>query len=241
ADEGADDEQPHGGEEKTARGELLDEERGDRDHDAVDEHEARRHPLCGTGGDLEVVHERRQGGVEQGLVEDDDERAGDEDGEDDVPVDRGALGFVLLATVSVRQWHPSPIHSLRIVFWRQLIFGGRLLRPLIAPRKSIPKLYNCLRQFSARPSPRQSRVSVISPTRLRADIDRAGRCRAEEAELDVLRRWDDSEEFGGAAAVGTAAAGRARWTSPAGGCLLRVDPAGSGPAFRSGSTRRRHR
>src|SRR5699024_7447447 len=112
-------------------------------------------------------------------VEDDDERAGDEDGEDDVPVDRGALRRILLAAVFVRQWHPSPIHSLRIVVRRQLIFGGWLLRPLIAPRNSIPKLYNCLMQFSARPSPRQSRVTVISPTRLRGDIDRAGRCRAE--------------------------------------------------------------
>src|SRR5699024_12685604 len=98
-----------------------------------------------------------------------------------------------------------------------------------------------LMHFSARPSTSQSRVTVISPTRRRAEIDGAGRGRAEEAELDVLRRREDSEEFGGAAAVGTAAAGRARWTSPAGGCLLRVDPAGSGPAFRSGSTRRRHR
>src|SRR5699024_4287610 len=240
-DQRAHDEESHRSEEEDASGELLDEERGDWDHDAVDEHEARRHPLCGAGGDLEVVHERRQGGVEEGLVENDDERAGDKNGEDDVPVDRGALRRILLAAVFVRQWHPSPIHSLRIVVRRQLIFGGWLLRPLIAPRNSIPKLYNCLMQFSARPSPRQSRVTVISPTRLRGDIDRAGRCCAEEAELDVLRRWEDSEEFGGAAAVGTAAAGRARWTSPAGGCLLRVDPAGSGPAFRSGSTRRRHR
>src|SRR5699024_2576698 len=143
------------------------------------------------------------GGVEQGLVEDDDERAGDEDGEDDVPVDRGALGFVLLATVSVRQWHPSPIHSLRIVFWRQLIFGGRLLRPLIAPRKSIPKLYNWLREFRARPSPRQSRVSVISPTRLRKVIDHASRWRAEGAELGIARMGQDAVHgCGEAAAMG---------------------------------------
>src|SRR5699024_2264125 len=136
-----------------------------------DEHEARRHPLCGAGGDLEVVHDRRQGGVEEGLVENDDERAGDKNGEDDVPVDRGALGFVLLAAVFVRHWHPSSIHSMRIVVRSQLIFGGWLLRPLISPRNSIPKLYTCLVQFSARPSPGQSRVTVISPTRLGADID----------------------------------------------------------------------
>src|SRR5699024_7503482 len=156
-------------------------------------------PLCGAGGDLEVVHERRQGGVEEGLVENDDERAGDKNGEDDVPVDRGALRRMLRAAVFVREWHPSPIHSLRIAVGRQLMCGGRLLRPLIAPRNSIPKLYNCLKQFSARPSARQSRVTVISPTRLRADIDRAGRCRAEEAELGIAQMGQGAVRGCGAA------------------------------------------
>jgi hypothetical protein len=70
---------------------FSNEERGHRNHDAVDEHEARRHPLGGTGGDFEVVHERRQGGVEQRLIENDDERAGDENRKHQVPVDRSAF------------------------------------------------------------------------------------------------------------------------------------------------------
>ena len=60
----------HRVQEQLARGEGLDEERGDRDHDAVGKHESGGQPLHGAAGHVELVHQRGQGGDHQRLVED---------------------------------------------------------------------------------------------------------------------------------------------------------------------------
>ena len=67
--------------EQLAGGEGLDEERGDRDHDAVGKHESGGQPLHGAAGHVELVHQRGQGGDHQRLVEDGHKRA-DHQGDD---------------------------------------------------------------------------------------------------------------------------------------------------------------
>ena len=71
----------HRVQEQLAGGEGLDEERGDRDHDAVGKHESGGQPLHGAAGHVELVHQRGQGGDHQRLVEDGHKRA-DHQGDD---------------------------------------------------------------------------------------------------------------------------------------------------------------
>lgn len=71
----------HRVQEQLAGGEGLDEERGDRDHDAVGKHESGGQPLHGAAGHVELVHQRGQCGNHQRLVENGHKRA-DHQGDD---------------------------------------------------------------------------------------------------------------------------------------------------------------
>ena len=101
AHDGAEQEHADRVEEQLPCGEALDQERGDRDHDAVGEHERGGQPLRGVAGDAELGHEMRQRGGHQRLVEDRGEAADHhhEDG-DELAFRRrrlrgGAAGLVL--------------------------------------------------------------------------------------------------------------------------------------------------
>ena len=60
------------------RGETLDKKCRHGNHDPVDQHENCGDPLGRVGGDAKIIHQRRQRGIHQRLVQDDDERSGHE-------------------------------------------------------------------------------------------------------------------------------------------------------------------
>ena len=66
----------HRNDEQGARGEFVDKPSSDRDHDGVDQGESRREPLSERGIDAHLAHNRRRGRRHYRLVEDGDERSG---------------------------------------------------------------------------------------------------------------------------------------------------------------------
>jgi hypothetical protein len=93
ADQRADAEQAHRGEEGGAGGRALEDEAGHRDDDGHGEHERRTHPLRRRGADPQVAHEVGDGDAHGRLVEDHDEGGEEEEADRAAVPGRQTLGL----------------------------------------------------------------------------------------------------------------------------------------------------